>query len=226
MKNIFYTPKSLSQYDIVVEKLKLDLRELVWCNPDETEVLEYVTELINQITEAESYNGMSIGLSNSSIIVTSCDDIDRCLALKLDTSESYPMEEYIMYVITPSQIALSILAFSIMKYESIRKIDGIFGIINGLMNTSMLTQFNGHGFDWIRGIIDSLKIMTEGHLHEFIQIYPDVNDNFKKCYEQKMEFVLTDLYSGKVKGDFGESYTKEADEVAYLTERVFFTEEI
>jgi len=225
MKNIFYTPNTLIQYDIVIEKLMLDLKELSSCNPSETEVKEYVDVLLSQLKEEPKCGSCCISLgSNGSIVSGSNGNTDNMnLVLKLECPEAYPMEEYIMYVTTPSQIALSILVFAAMKYDSAKKTDGIFEVISRLMNTSMEFGFYGKGFDSIDGLIKSLKILTMGHMHEFIKMYPDLNPEFNNCFSEALNFAVTDLWSGKVRGSFGEDYSKAAYEVLCLYENNFFT---
>jgi len=227
MQNIFYTPASISQYDIVIEKLELDLKELTTCTPPEAEVKEYVNVLLSQIKEVPKCGSSCVCLGSSGSFVNGGNNNDSSnLVLQLDCPEAYPMEEYIMYVTTPSQIALAILSYAVMKYESVRNTEHILEVISKLMETSIEFGFNGKGFDCINGLINSLKKLTMAHMHEFVKLYPELNPKFNECYEDKLKFVVNDLWSGKVKGSFGEDYSKAADEVLFFYEKTFFTERL
>ena len=53
MKNIFYLPENFEQYDFVVEKLRLDLKELIRGAVPSKEIVEYINDLKGQLTRLD-----------------------------------------------------------------------------------------------------------------------------------------------------------------------------
>ena len=200
MKNIFYLPENFEQYDFVVEKLRLDLKELIRGAVPSKEIVEYINDLKGQLTRL--------------------DRGDRSmLFLMLGSPESFPIEERVMYVYTPTYIATAIVSYAFQHYPEVQHITDVELILNDLLVACIGRNFTGHGFDNNDAIIDALTILVEGDITHFIDSNEDINPDFVEVFNSQIRYIINRVAKGLENDCFGYSPIEKAQLFEELVER-------
>jgi len=201
MKNTFYIPKDVSQFDYVVEKLNLDLKEICHASVPEEEVLEYTERLLSQLTPLEHDDTMWF--------------------LQFDKPSNMPSDCRVEYVYKPTYIAASIIMQAIMRYEKVREISGVEKSLSMLMNGCIGRNFQGHGYDGTEGFLDTMEIFARANVAVFIRDYPHVNPKFNKAFSKAVTFLDTEICTGKVTNPWsGESYSERGE---LISEKIYLS---
>ena len=73
--------------------------------------------------------------------------------------------------------------------------------------------FKGHGFDDLKGMIETLGVFAQARTEEFIRKYPDICREFTQLYKRSIAELEKKRAEGKVRNEWGEDYSREAEAV-------------
>ena len=89
-------------------------------------------------------------------------------------------------------------------------------VIHGLLLGCTGRGFKGHGFDDLKGLIETLRIFAEADCEGFLSKNPETCVEFTGLYRESMEMLEKLLKAGKICNEWGEDYTEAAIEVLNL----------
>lgn len=201
MKNIFYVPENISQYDAVVKKLAIDLEEITKGDVPESEVLEYISILLKQYVRFAPKPEM--------------------IFWQLDDPRSMPSDCRCEYVYKPTYYATSIIMYAIMKYECVRKLPKVFEVLRDAMNGCLGRNFVG-SFGSIKGLLQTFEIFAQGQVYKFIQKYPNVNPKFVDQFNEAFEFISEEVINKEIQSKDDEFKVNAAEKILLAMEREVF----
>ena len=189
----FYRPEHVNtrEFQKIVDKLESDL--YIICNDDVSEdtVCTYAEALIALARPLKNNPGMYF--------------------LGLDEPEKMPSDARVDFFYKPTYLGSAIIMKAIMKHPDLLKAHE--SIIRGLLSGCTGRGFTGHGYDRLKGMIETLKIFTGANCREFIEKYPEVCNKFTNLYVESMKQLKIRFDEGSLRNEWGEDYTVLAKEV-------------
>ena len=182
-----------------VDKLRVDLDELVQGNVPAEEAAAYAAKLMDQ---AEVFNK----------------DSKACF-WALDNPEVMPADARVDFIYIPTYLATSMLAYMTLHYEEVRNLPGVSGRIGSAMNGCMGRMsgglhFVGSGHDGTKGFLEAMEIFADGKMQEFVEKYPDINPEFTKVWEESIRYIQDQICSGMVIDSWsGETYADRGNAI-------------
>ncbi|HSL86393.1 MAG TPA: hypothetical protein VK861_05625, partial [Bacteroidales bacterium] len=196
MKNTFYRPEEVScrEFDQIISSMRESLDELVSGKADKEEVVQYTRKLIDDAKPLQKNPSM--------------------MFWGLGEPESMPSDSRVLYFYKPTYIAVSILAY-IKMYgpEEASRLSGFDEVLKKGLLGATGRGFSGSGHDGIIGLIEALDIFTTGHIHEFVQKFPEICPTFTAIFLDVKSILEEKLKSGKVQNGWGQDFTVEATAV-------------
>ena len=183
MKCTFYRPQevNVSEFSVIVEKLREDLQKLEAGAVEKQEVFAYVKELCNHAKPLEHDPGMFFwGLANPN---------------------SMPHDARVDFFYLPTYLATAFLIKSALLYPelidesegnvSVNDIDpsDLKNILRMAMNGCTGRNFDGAG---VLTLKECIEIFTSAGAVEFLEKHPELCPKFKKLFVQKKAMVDRD----------------------------------
>lgn len=202
MKNTFKERtdrRGTSYYYEQVNKLRVDLGELVQGNVSAEEAVTYAVQLLDQ---AEVFD----------------EDSMACF-WALDDPQAMPSDARVDFIYIPTYVSASMLAYMFLHYEKVRNLPGIedkIGMaLNGCMGrVSGGLHFAGSGYDGTKGFLDAMEIFADGGMQEFMEAYPAVNPAFTKVWEESVHYIREQICTGRVTDPWsGENYAGRGEAI-------------
>ncbi len=193
----FYRPEKvrIDEFQEIVEKLEKDLDTL--CNdriaaPD---VYEYVYRL-----------------SESARVLKGKEEVRF---LGLDEPANMPGDARVDFFYRPTYLGAAIMIRSVLLHPELLGSEDRYGAavqkaLPGLLLACTGRGFLGHGYDRLRGLIETLTVFTKAGAAEFIQKYPELCHEFSDLYIQSMKMLEEKVEDHTVRNEWGDDYTKEA----------------
>ena len=88
--------------------------------------------------------------------------------------------------------------------------EAVRDVLPGLLLGCTGRGFQGHGYDALEGMIDTLDIFAGAGTDSFLEKYPDLCPKFTELYHSSMESLEKMVEDGKVQNEWGEDYMEEA----------------
>jgi len=125
-----------------------------------------------------------------------------------DDPENMPSDARVMYFYTPTYIATGILLNAKLNYPGTAKQIAGFNVAlkKGLL-ASTGRGFQGHGHDYLDGLIKALNIFVLAKAHIFVELYPNYCQEFTRLFKESLQCCERLIKTNKTKGDWGEDYS-------------------
>lgn len=200
MKNIectFYRPDhvNIGEFQKIVDKLESDLYIVCHDGASEDEVRIY----------AERIAAVARPLKKN----------PEMYFLGLDEPEKMPSDARVDFFYKPTYIGTAIIINAVMKYPDLLKARE--HIFHGLLLGCTGRGFKGHGFDDLRGMIETLKLFATADCESFVEKYPEICIEFTHLYKETMKELRNRFEEGSVCNEWGEDYSGMAEEVLSLS---------
>ena len=137
--------------------------------------------------------------------------------LGLDEPQRMPSDARVEYFYKPTYLGAAIIMKAVMRYPDLLKMHE--HVFHGLLLGSTGRGFKGHGFDDLKGMIETLKIFAAVDCEAFLEKYPEVCIEFTRLYREAMKVLKEMFEEGRVCNEWGEDYSEMAQEVLALSGR-------
>ena len=193
---IFYRPAEVNTEEFynIVEKLRADLHTICNEKVSKEDICSYAEKLILQAKPLKKNPEMYF--------------------LGLDEPNKMPSDARVDYFYMPTYLGTAIIMKAVMAYPELQQKHS--RIIHGLMLGCTGRGFSGHGFDGLRGLIETLRIFAEADCGEFISKYPKVCPEFTHLYMETNDMLKKRIAEGPICNEWGEDYTEAAQDVLLL----------
>lgn len=201
MKCTFYRPETISieEWDSIRSKLRADLDKLETGKVPESEVIQYLEDLLLQAEPLERDPAMRF--------------------LGFDRPEHMPSDIRVEYYYWPTYLAATLGMKACLLYPGIlgkvRMPDGQSAeeILRSVLLACTGRGFRGHGFDDVKGLVEVTEFFVDHGAREFIEQCEIPCPEFTECFTQALLFLLHGVMSGKVAGAWGDDYTDRAYDI-------------
>ena len=100
-----------------------------------------------------------------------------------------PSDIRVEYIYIPTYIVCGIIMYAVVKYPALmgnRTFKETF--YNGL-NGCIGRNFSGHGYDSIKGFLDTMDIFSQSKVMDFIGTYPEFNPEFNEAIIKAVDYI-------------------------------------
>ena len=123
-----------------------------------------------------------------------------------------PSDTRFEYIYIPTYIACGILMYAFVKYPALMNNKTIKETFHKGLNGCIGRNFSGHGFDGTKGFLDTMDILSQTGVMDFIKTYPEFNPEFNKAITEAVDFIEEGLKGSTFEEDyFQSSLTDRAD---------------
>jgi hypothetical protein len=153
MKYTFYRPNELNttEFDKIISDMHDVLVRISNGYADGNELKDYLEKLIRDQKCLQSNADMGFW--------------------GFDDPENMPSDARVMYFYTPTYIATGILLNAKLNYpETVKQIDGFDVVLKKGLLASTGRGFQGHGHDYLDGLIKALNIFVLAKAHIFLPV--------------------------------------------------------
>lgn len=193
---------TIPDIDIWIEnnlKLERDLTELTTQNVSEDIVNTYIEDMIQALRPVKSI------------------DCIGWLFLMVDEPSSLMCaDERVQFVYIPTYLAATIMMTAVNRYESIAQNGRVLWALKSVLDATLGRKFRGSGCEDNEGILIALRIFAAGDTVEFINKFPTINERFVTGFKNILNFVETEICTGKTTGAWGVDLSEEGKEVLEL----------
>ena len=207
----FYRPKEINtlEFENIIGKLELDFNYICEASVDEYSVYNYIGALLNKAETLEQCPGMFF--------------------LGLENPRNMPGDCRVLYFYRPTYLAAAIIIKSILLHPEIME-DGngfsledcketVKNIFPGLLLGCTGRGFSGHGYDDLKGLIETLSIFVKADTEKFLEKYPDLCSEFTELYRSSMQMIKDRLLEGTLKNGWGTDYSEKAREMLQMLQK-------
>ncbi len=199
---IFKFNTTAQDIDIWIEnndKLVQDLIELTTKNVPDAEVNAYLEDMVGALRPVKSIDcfGMLYLMSD-------------------EPSSMYDADERVQFVYIPTYLAATIMMTAMNRYESVAMNGRFAAALRSVLGAAIGRKFQGAGLEANEGFLVALRIFAAGDTLEFISRYPDINKRFVCAFNDALEYLETEICSGRVKGAWGVDLSEKGKEVLNL----------
>ena len=190
MKYTFYRPNELNttEFDKIISDMHDVLVRISNGYADGNELKDYLEKLIRDQKCLQSNADMGFW--------------------GFDDPENMPSDARVMYFYTPTYIATGILLNAKLNYpETVKQIDGFDVVLKKGLLASTGRGFQGHGHDYLDGLIKALNIFVLAKAHIFVELYPNYCQEFTRLLKESLQYCERLIKTNKTKGDWGEDYS-------------------
>lgn len=190
MKYTFYRPNELNttEFDKIISDMHDVLVRISNGYADGNELKDYLEKLIRDQKCLQSNADMGFW--------------------GFDDPENMPSDARVMYFYTPTYIATGILLNAKLNYpETVKQIDGFDVVLKKGLLASTGRGFQGHGHDYLDGLIKALNIFVLAKAHIFVELYPNYCQEFTRLFKESLQCCERLIKTNKTKGDWGEDYS-------------------
>ena len=143
--------------------------------------------------------------------------IGQPLVLKQQKQESLTC--FIRFYLTvdffyrPTYLATAVVIKAYMTASELLNEGSDHLIFRGMLLGSTGRGFKGHGYDDLKGLLDTLDLFTEAGAAEFVRYHPYYCIEFKKLFRESVSMIEKRLAKGALCNEWGEDFTEEAQRV-------------
>lgn len=196
---------NIHDVDIWIEnnlKLERDLTELTTQDVSEDIVNTYIEDLIQALKSVKSI------------------DCRGMLFLMVDEPSSLCANERVQFVYIPTYFAAAIMMTAVNRYESVARNGKFLYTLKSVLNATSGRNFHGAGCETYEGLLDALRIFAMGDTLEFINKYPALNEKFVSEFKNALDFLETEICTGKTTGAWGADLSEQGKEVLKLYQKL------
>lgn len=200
MKNLsctFYRPEkvNINEFREIITKLESDLDTLCSENIDASDIYEYVYRLAGFARPLKS-------------------DPKMCF-FGLDEPENMPGDARVAFFYRPTYLGAAIIIRSVLLHPELLDTAHKYGSVvkktlPGILLACTGRGFSGHGYDGLKGLIETLTVFTKAGTAQFVVRYPDICNEFSDLYISSMNMIEERVRTDTVKNEWGDDYTEEA----------------
>ena len=204
MKCTFYRTEKIEtkEWNVIIEKLRADLTELMSGSVSEREARRYLAELLAQALPLKKDPRMRF--------------------FGMDEPQTMPGDIRVVYFYQPTYLATAIAVRILMLFPDIAgggpltdAPDSMTGeeamrVLSACMLACTGRGFKGHGFDDVKGLIEVMELFTEIDMISFLSSRPDLCPEFTRRYINVLSFLRICTERGRVAGSWGDDYTDRA----------------
>lgn len=177
-------------------KLEKDLHELMESSVEEDTITTYIYDLIQALKPADRAKDKEM------------------LFLMYDEPSSMPADARVEYVYKPTYFAATILMTAMTRFDNIANDSVIRNVTHNVLNAAMGRNFVGAGYNEYVGLIETLRIFSQGDTLGFIEKFRTVNERFACKFEETLVFLENEICTGKITDAWsGEDYIKKGKEI-------------
>jgi gamma-glutamylcyclotransferase (GGCT)/AIG2-like uncharacterized protein YtfP len=190
MKYTFYRPNELNttEFDKIISDMHDVLVRISNGYADGNELKDYLEKLIRDQKCLQSNADMGFW--------------------GFDDPENMPSDARVMYFYTPTYIAIGMLLNTKLNYpETVKQIAGFDVALKKGLLASTGRGFQGHGYDYLDGLIKALNIFVLAKAHIFVELYPNYCQEFTRLLKESLQYCERLIKTNKTKGDWGEDYS-------------------
>ena len=193
----FYRPEkvNINEFREIVKKLESDLDTLCNENINASDIYEYVYRLAGYARPLKR-------------------DPKMCF-FGLDEPENMPSDARVGFFYRPTYLGAAIMIRSVMLHPELLDAADRYGAavkkaLPGILLACTGRGFSGHGYDGLRGVIETLTVFTKAGTAQFVEKYPGICNEFSDLYISSMNMIEERVRTDTVKNGWGDDYTKEA----------------
>ena len=192
----FYRPEQVSvkEFQNIVDKLESDFHSICSGEVRKEDLLRYAESLIFQAKPLKKNPDM--------------------LFLGLDDPERMPSEARVDYFYKPTYLGTAVAVKAAQMMPEF--LEGNRNVVCGLLLACTGRGFKGHGFDDLKGMIETLKIFSEAGAADFIREYPDLCPKFTQLFTESIKQLQVMIEKNSVCNEWGDDYREEAEQVIAL----------
>ena len=200
MKNLsctFYRPEkvNINEFREIITKLESDLDTLCSENIDASDIYEYVYRLAGFARPLKSNPKMCF--------------------FGLDEPENMPGDARVAFFYRSTYLGAAIIIRSVLLHPELLDTAHKYGSVvkktlPGILLACTGRGFSGHGYDGLKGLIETLTVFTKAGTAPFIEEYPDICNEFSDLYISSMNMIEERVRTDTVKNEWGDDYTEEA----------------
>jgi gamma-glutamylcyclotransferase (GGCT)/AIG2-like uncharacterized protein YtfP len=118
------------------------------------------------------------------------------------------------FLYTPTYTALAFLTRAfLMLPEEIGRLPDFTTVLRGGLLAATGRDFSGHGYESLKGVLDTLEIFNLGGMDNFVRSYPRLCPKFSRLFTKTVQGLRAALKAGKLQGMWGEEYTSRAADI-------------
>ena len=198
MKNIectFYRPAQVNirEFQNIVDKLEQDFHTICAGEADQESTCKYARALLK----------LAKPLTNR----------PEMYFLGLDEPENMPSDARVDFFYRPTYLATAVVIKAYMTASELLNEGSDHLIFRGMLLGSTGRGFKGHGYDDLKGLLDTLDLFTEAGAAEFVRYHPYYCIEFKKLFRESVSMIEKRLAKGALCNEWGEDFTEEAQRV-------------
>ena len=186
----FYRPEkvNISEFRKIITKLEDDLEAL--CNESivDSDIYEYVYRLASYARPLKS-------------------DPKMCF-FGLDEPENMPGDARVDFFYRPTYLGAAIIIRSVLLHPELLERAQVRlccqKALPGILLACTGRGFSGHGYDGLRGVIETLTVFTKAGTAQFVEKYPDICNEFSDLYTSSMNMIEERVRTDTVKNEWGE----------------------
>ena len=193
----FYRPEkvNINEFREIITKLEDDLNTLCNENIDISDICEYVYRLASYARPLKSNPKMYF--------------------LGLDEPENMPSDARVGFFYRPTYLGAAIIIRSVLLHPELLDATDKYSAavkktLPGILFACTGRGFSGHGYDGLKGLIETLSVFTKAGTAQFVERYPDICNEFSDLYISSMNMIEERVNSNTVKNGWGDDYTEEA----------------
>ena len=181
----FYRPEkvNINEFREIITKLEDDLNTLCNENIDISDICEYVYRLASYARPLKSNPKMYF--------------------LGLDEPENMPSDARVGFFYRPTYLGAAIIIRSVLLHPELldttdRYSAAVKKTLPGILFACTGRGFSGHGYDGLKGLIETLSVFTKAGTAQFVERYPDICNEFSDLYISSMNMIEERVNSNTV----------------------------
>lgn len=190
----------------------------IW-NKNNSKLMQDLIELTTKNVPVDMVNAYLKDMVQALKPVESVDCIGWLFLMDVEPS-SLCADERVHFVYIPTYLAATIMMTAVNRYESIARNDNVLWTLKSVLDATLGRKFCGAGCETYEGFLVALRIFAMGDTLEFINKYPSLNKNFVSEFKNALDFLETEICTGKTKGAWGADLSEEGKEVLKLYQKI------
>lgn len=190
----------------------------IW-NENNSKLIQDLIELTTKNVPVYTVNAYMEDLVQTLMPVKSI-ECRGMLFLMVDEPSSLCADERVQFVYIPTYLVATIMMTAVNRYEPIARNDKFLYALKSVLDATLGRNFHGAGCETYEGLLDTLRIFAMGDTLEFINKYPTLNEKFVFEFRNALDFLETEICTGKTKGAWGADLSEQGKEVLQMYQKV------
>ena len=100
-----------------------------------------------------------------------------------------PSDIRVEYIYIPTYIACGIMMYAVVNYPALMNNKAFKETFYNGLNGCTGRKFSGHGYDSIKGFLDTMDIFSQSKVMDFIGTYPEFNPEFSESIIKAVDYI-------------------------------------